>query len=228
MPQTPDLSGTVALVTGASRGLGRALALALGAAGAEVIALARTSGALEELDDAIRAAGGPRATLTPLDVAEDEGLANLGLAIHQRWGRIDLLVHAAAHAGPLSPAEHVDAKVWDRCFAVNARAVSRLIVAAEPLLRPAPRPRAVFFEDRWNRGAFHGAYAASKAAGQTAWEAWAAESARKPLEVVGLAPPPMATALRARFHPGEDRAKLTAADDTAATLLPQVLGERVA
>ncbi|MEM6439861.1 MAG: SDR family NAD(P)-dependent oxidoreductase [Pseudomonadota bacterium] len=222
MSSLPDLSGRVALVTGASRGLGRAMAEALGAARAEVIAVARTSGGLEELDDAIQAAGGPRATLTPLDVTEDDGLANLGLALHGRWGRIDLLVHAAAHAGPLSPAEHVDPKVWDRCFAVNARAVSRIIAVTEPLLRAAPRPRAVFFEDRWNRGPFHGAYAASKAAGQTAWEAWAAESARKPLQVLALAPPPMATALRARFHPGEDRAKLTRPAEAAAALMPEL------
>jgi len=223
MTQTPDLPQTVALVTGASRGLGRALARRLGAEGAQVIAVARTVGGLEELDDDVRAAGGPSPTLVPLDLTAEEGMERLGAAIHERWGRIDLLIHAAAHAAPLSPAEHVDPKAWDRCFALNARATQRLIACAEPLLRAAPAPRAVFFEDRWNRGPFHAAYSASKAAGEIVVRALAEETARKPLSVRLLAPPAMATALRARFHPGEPKDALASPDAAAEALWPEIV-----
>ncbi|MEC9433065.1 MAG: SDR family oxidoreductase [Pseudomonadota bacterium] len=221
---TLELSGKAALVTGASRGLGRALAEALGARGAEVIAVARTVGGLEELDDAIRAAGGPGATLVPLDVTDDKGLERLGAAIHGRWGRLDLWVHAAVHAPPLSPAEHADAKDWDKTFAVNARAVARLIRVVDPLLRAAPAGRAVFFDDTENAGPFHGTYAASKTAARALTGAWAAEAAKFPHTVLHLSPPAMPTALRARFRPGEDRAALTSPAAAAAALLPDLLG----
>ncbi|MAS44785.1 MAG: oxidoreductase [Rhodobacteraceae bacterium] len=221
---TLELSGKAALVTGASRGLGRALAEALGARGAEIIAVARTVGGLEELDDAIRAAGGPGATLVPLDVTDDPGLERLGAAIHQRWGRLDLWVHAAVHAPPLSPAEHADAKDWDKTFAVNARATARLIRVVDPLLRAAPAGRAVFFEDLVNTGPFHGAYAASQAAARAITGAWGEEAAAFRHEVLHLAPPAMPTALRARFRPGEDREALTTPAKAAAALLPDLLG----
>ena len=221
MPDAP-LSGRTVLVTGASRGLGRALAEALGAGGAEVVALARTTGGLEELDDAIRAAGGPRATLVPADVTDDDALARLGAAVHGRWGRLDLLVHAAAHAPPLAPVEHVEGKDLDRALAVNARAVQRLIRVTDPLLRLAPAPRAVFFDDPHDAGRWHAAYAASKAAARVIVEAWAAEHARTPLEVRLLAPPPMPTAVRARFRPGEDPAGLTPPEIAARALLPEI------
>jgi len=219
------LSGRVALVTGASRGLGHALAQALGAAGAEVVALARTTGALEELDDSIRAAGGPRATLVPMDLTDDDALARLGAALHGRWGRLDLLVHAAAHAPPLSPVEHVDAKDLDKAMAVNARAVQRLIMVLDPLLRLAPAPRAAFFDDPHDTGRWHSAYAASKAAGRVFVETWAAETERTALEVRLLTPPPMPTATRARFRPGEDAAALTPPAEAARTLLPEIAPE---
>lgn len=221
---TLELSGKAALVTGASRGLGHAIALALGARGAEVIAVARTVGGLEELDDAIRAAGGPAATLVPLDVTDDAGLERLGAAIHSRWGRLDLWVHCAVNAPPLSPAEHADAKDWDKAFAVNARATARLIRVVDPLLRAAPAGRAAFFDDAVNLGPFHGTYAASKAAARALSGAWAEEAAKFPHAVLHLAPPAMPTALRARFRPGEDRAALTAPAEAAASLLPALLG----
>lgn len=219
-----DLTGKAALVTGASRGLGFALARALGAAGAEVIALARTTGGLEELDDAIRAAGGPPAVLTPLDITDDPGLERLGAAIHARWGRLDLLVHCAVHAPPLSPAEHAPPKDFDRAMAVNARATAQVIRCMDSLLRAAPAGRAVFFDDRHNTGPFHGAYAASKAAARAMTAAWASESGKAPHEVVHVSPPAMPTALRARFRPGEDREALTPPAEAAAALLPEILG----
>lgn len=220
---TQDLAGKAALVTGASRGLGRALAEMIGARGAEVVALARTTGGLEELDDAIRAAGGPSATLAPLDITDDAGVERLGAAIHQRWGRLDLLVHCAVHATPLSPCEHVSARDYDRAHAVNARATWQLIRCMDPLLRAAGG-RAAFFDDPHDTGAFHGAYAASKAAARALTSAWAEETRNMPVQVVHLAPPPMPTAVRARFHPGEDKSALTSPRDAAEALLPDLLG----
>jgi NAD(P)-dependent dehydrogenase (short-subunit alcohol dehydrogenase family) len=204
----------VVLVDGASRGLGYALARAQAARGAHVVALARTSGGLEELDDAIqadaRASGGAgAATLTPLDVTDDDGLARLGAAIHERWGRLDGWMHAAAHAAPCSPAAHADAKDLDRAWAVNARATQRLIRVLDPLLRQAPRAQAVWFDDPRDGAPFFTVHAMTKAAARAAWAAWARESDRAGLRVLRALPPPMPTAHRARFYPGEDRDRLT-------------------
>lgn len=221
----PDLTGRVALVAGASRGLGRALAEALGARGAEVIAVARTVGGLEELDDAIRAAGGPQAVLVPMDVTDDAALERLGAAVFERWRRLDLLVHATVEAPPLSPVEHIAAKDLDRCHAVTARSVTQVIRVADPLLRMAPAGRAAFFDDPHSRGKFHAAYASAKAAARVTVETWAAETAGLGLRVRLLSPPPMTTAVRARFHPGEDRSRLTAPRDAAAALLPAILAD---
>ena len=130
----PDLKGKVALVTGASRGIGRAVALELARAGAHVIALARTQGALEALDDDIRALGG-EATLAPCNVRDFDALDRLGAAIHQRWGKLDILVGNAGVLGPISPLGHVDPKPWDEVMAVNVTANWRLIRSLDPLLR---------------------------------------------------------------------------------------------
>src|SRR5882724_11553343 len=120
------LSDKIALVTGASRGIGRASALALAKAGAHVVAVARTEGGLTELDDEIRAATGAPATLVPMDIAEGEGLDQLGLALHQRLGRLDILVHAAGILGAVTPVSHIEPKQWDRVVAVNLTATYRL------------------------------------------------------------------------------------------------------
>ncbi|TYO89931.1 SDR family NAD(P)-dependent oxidoreductase [Oceanicella actignis] len=216
------LAGKIALVTGASRGLGRALAEELGARGAHVIALARTVGGLEELDDAIRARGG-EATLVPADVSDDDALPRLGAAIHQRWGKLDLWVNCAVHAPPLTPASHLNVKDWDRAMAVNARAQAQLVRMLEPLLRAAPSGVAALMDDPRNDGAFHGAYAASKAAARAAALCWAEECRRLGPKVLLLTPPLMATAVRARFRPGEDRAALATPPAAAARLLPEIL-----
>lgn len=211
----------IALVTGASRGLGYATAAALGARGWQVLAIARTVGGLEELDDAIRAAGGPSATLVPADITDSAALPRLGLAIHERWGRLDLLVHCAAHAPPLAPAPHIADKDMDRAMVVNGTALQRLIVMADPLLRAATSSHAVFCDDPAG-GKFWGGYAASKAAARALVTAYAAESVRTGPKVSLFAPPPMPTALRARFFPGEDRTRLSPCGEVAEALLSSI------
>lgn len=197
----------LAIVTGASRGLGAAIAERLGGRGHHVVAVARTTGALEELDDRIRARGG-EATLAPMDVASPEAMIQLTRAVLDRWGGIDLWVHAAIHAAPLAPAPHVDPKDMEKSIAVNLAATHGLIALFEPLLR-ARGGTALFFEDARGGQPFFGAYGATKAAQMALARSWQAETARLGPRVVIAAPAPMPTGVRARFYPGEDRAALT-------------------
>jgi NAD(P)-dependent dehydrogenase (short-subunit alcohol dehydrogenase family) len=205
----------LALITGASRGLGAALAEAL-AATHHIIAVARTSGALEELDDRIQARGGS-ATLAPMDITDTGAMATLCRGIHDRWGHLDLWLHTAIHAAPLSPANTVTEGDWDKSIAVNATATSVLIPFVAPLL--GATGQAVFFEDARAGQRFFGAYGASKAAQMALVRSWAAESAKIGPKVVIANPAPMPSAVRARFFPGEDREKLTSAADEAHRIL---------
>ena len=217
------LSEKIALVTGASRGLGYALARSLAAEGAHVIALARTAGGLEELDDEIQAAGGA-ATLTPLDLKDDPGLERLGAAIHERWGRLDILAHCAATPAPLSPAEHAAPTDLDGAVATNFRATQRLIRVVDPLLKATDEAQAVFLDDPDVLGAkFFGAYSASKAAARALALSYAAETARIGPRVWLAVPQPMPTALRGRFHPGENRDALVSCDEMAAKLTARIV-----
>lgn len=208
----------LALVTGASRGLGAALAEAL-AASHHVVAVARTTGALEELDDRIQNAGGS-ATLAPMDITNADAMAHLCRGIHDRWSRLDIWVHTAIHAPPLSPADHIDGRDWTRTVATNVTATRVLIGMIAPLLRP--EGRALFFDDPRGGQKFFGAYAASKAAQIALARAWAAETERTGPRVAILTPRPMPTATRARFFPGEDRAALTSPADEARRLLAEL------
>jgi len=211
----------LALVTGASRGLGAALAEELGARGWHVVAVARTTGGLEELDDRISARGGA-ATLAPMDIASDEAMRVLCRGIHDRWGRVDLWAHAAVHAAPLSPAGHVDAKDLEKSIAVNLRATGVLIPFVEPLLRAAPAGTALFFDDPRGGEPFFGAYGATKAAQIALARSWQAETRRTGPRVLIETPAPMPTATRARFFPGEDRTALSPCSAEAARLVPLV------
>ncbi|MEO1492795.1 MAG: SDR family oxidoreductase [Pseudomonadota bacterium] len=216
----PLSSDQIALVTGASRGLGYAVARELGAAGAHVIAIARTVGGLEELDDTIKKSGGST-TLVPLDLTDDPALERLGAAIHERWGRLDRWVHTAVHAPPLTPVPMIDVKDLDASLKLTARTTQRLIRVLDPLLRQAAHPSAVLFDDA--PGAkFHATYAAAKAAQLAYAKAWAAESA--PIALTIATPPSMPTALRARFHPGEDRSTLTDPAIVARRLMAHLAG----
>lgn len=197
----------IALVTGASRGLGAALAEALGARGWHVLAVARTTGGLEALDDRIRAAGGS-ATLVPLDVGDAEGMVRLAGTIAERWGGLDLWAHCAIHAAPLAPAGHVDAKDFQKSVDLNVVATRGLIVLFDPLLR-ARGGTAVFPDDPRAGEKFFSSYGATKAAQIALARSWQAEGARLGPRVVIATPAPMPTATRARFFPGEDRAALS-------------------
>lgn len=199
----------VALVTGASRGLGYAVARQLGAAGTHVIALARTVGGLEELADAIEADGGPNPTLVPLSLGDEGGLQRLGLAINDRWGRLDLVVHAAAHAAPLTPADHLDEADLASSMEVNYRGTARLIVMLAPLLAAAQGSRFIYVADNRAAQPHFAAYGSSKAAAEAVVRSWAAETRRIGPRVEIFHPNPMPTALRARFFPGEDTGTLS-------------------
>lgn len=203
------LDGAVALVTGAGRGLGRAAALALAGLGAQVVATGRTQGALEETDDAIRAAGGA-ATLLPLDLADGAALDMLGPSLFDRFGQLDILVHAAAELGRLTPASHVQMQDWDAAMAAGVGAALRLIRTTAPLLQAAEAGRAVFVTDARARAprAYWAAYGAAKAAQEHLVLSWADEMRRTRLRINLFEPGPMATRLRRLAYPGEDQAAL--------------------
>ncbi|HEU0224366.1 MAG TPA: SDR family NAD(P)-dependent oxidoreductase [Steroidobacteraceae bacterium] len=197
------------MITGASRGLGKALAERFAAEGATLVLVARTSGALEEVDDRVRAAGA-RATLVPLDLADGQAIDQLGGVLAQRFGRLDVLVGCAAELGPLSPLGHLKPQAFERVMAVNATANYRLIRSLDPLLRAAPAGRALFVTCAQARARkpYWGGYAASKAALETLVVAYAAETRRTALRVNLIDPGVMRTRLRASAYPGEDASKL--------------------
>ena len=211
------LDGRIALVTGASRGLGAASAEWLAARGAHVVAVARTTGGLEELDDRMQAAGGS-ATLAPMDVANEAAMAHLCRSIHDRWGKADIWVHAAIHATALTPAGQIREKDLDANIATNIRATARLIAMVGPLIAPSDMATAIFFDDE-GEAMYGGAYAMSKAAQRALVTRWQAESAKHGPRVELLSPKPMPTAVRARFHPGEPREGLAQPRDEAERLL---------
>lgn len=198
-----------ALVTGASRGLGAALAEAFAAEGYHVIAVARTVGGLEELDDRIKTAGG-QATLAPMDVTDAGAMQHLCRSIHDRWGGLDAWAHTAIHAAPLTPADMIDDKDWSKSWEVNVEATRRLIAYVSPLLRARPDARAILFDDPRGGQKFFGSYGATKAAQIALARSWQAETENTGPRVEIVTPEPMPTAVRARFFPGEPREALSA------------------
>ena len=211
----------IALVTGASRGLGAACAERLAAHGYHIVALARTTGALEELDDRIQAKGGS-ATLVPVDLSNDDAMRQICRSIFERWGKLDLMVHAAIHAAPLCPASHIDAKDLEKSLTGNVTATAQLISNTEPLLKAA-KGQAVFFNDPIKSKRFHATYGLTKAAQMRLARSWQDEAQASGITVHILEPAPMPTATRARFYPGEDRAALTPCADEAERLLTPLL-----
>jgi NAD(P)-dependent dehydrogenase (short-subunit alcohol dehydrogenase family) len=210
------LEGSVALVTGASRGIGAAAAIALAGLGAHIVGVARTQGGLEETDDAIRAAGGAT-TLLPLDLLEGDQVDMIGPTLFDRFGRLDVVVHAAATLGKLTPVPHILTDDWSEVVGVNLTAGLRIIRTTAPLLVAAPAGRAVFLTDARasEPGAYWAPYAATKAGLQHLALSWAAEIRTTRLRVNLFDPGAVATRLRRRAFPGEDQAVLPRPEDVA-------------
>jgi NAD(P)-dependent dehydrogenase (short-subunit alcohol dehydrogenase family) len=210
----------IVLITGASRGLGAALAEAFAAKDTQLILIGRTPGALEEVDDRVRARGG-QATLVPLDLLQSEGIDQLGGVLAQRYGRLDVLIGNAAELGTLSPLGHVEPKVFEEVMALNAGANYRLIRSLDALLRAAPAGRAIFVTCSQAREArpFWGAYGASKAALEALVLSYAAEVRRTRVRVNLVDPGPMRTRLRARAYPGEEPDQQPAPETAVAPFL---------
>jgi NAD(P)-dependent dehydrogenase (short-subunit alcohol dehydrogenase family) len=216
-----SLSNKVAVVTGASRGLGRAIALHLAKQGAHIIATARTQGGLEELDDEIKSAGSS-ATLVPMDIMDFPAIDRLGAAIFERWKKLDILIGNAGILGKLTPVPHIDPKSWDEVMAVNVTANYRLIRSLDPLLRLAPHGRAVFVTSGlatkcWP---YWGTYSISKAALEAMVKTYAGEMATTTVRANCFSPGATRTKMRATAMPGEDPTTLPSADEVAEQVVP--------
>jgi NAD(P)-dependent dehydrogenase (short-subunit alcohol dehydrogenase family) len=214
MSTQPRLAGRLALVTGATRGIGRAVATAYAREGAHLILVGRTVGALEEVDDEIRALGGS-ATLLTLDLKQHDKIDALGPTIYTRWQKLDVLVGNAGILGPLSPLPHVTGDAWNEVLEVNLTANWRLIRTLDPLLRRSEAGRAIFVSSgaAATRRAYWGPYSVSKAALEALVQTYAQELADTPARANLINPGPTRTAMRAKAFPGEDPASLKAPED---------------
>jgi NAD(P)-dependent dehydrogenase (short-subunit alcohol dehydrogenase family) len=216
MKSPKQLNGRLALVTGASRGLGRAVALAFAREGAQVIICGRAEGALEEVDDEIRSVGG-KATILKLDLRAGDRIDQLGPTLYQRFGKLDIFVASAGILGPLSPLPHVTAEAWSAVIDINLNANWRLIRTLDPLLKISDAGRAIFVTSGAAAGdtAYWGPYAVSKAGLQTLATTYAAECATTRIQVSVINPGPVRTAMRAKAFPGEDPLTLPAPEEVA-------------
>jgi NAD(P)-dependent dehydrogenase (short-subunit alcohol dehydrogenase family) len=220
------LKDRVALVTGASRGLGRSAALALAKEGAHVIAMARTQGGLTELDDEIKSFGGS-ATLVPADMKDFDAIDRLGAAIFERWKKLDILIGNAGILGKLTPVPHIDQKLWDDVMAVNVTSNYRLIRSLDALLRASDAGRAVFVTSGLAHKcfAYWGPYSISKAALEAMVKTYAAENATTSTRVNCFSPGATRTKMRATAMPGEDPETLPHPDEVAAQIVPMCLAD---
>jgi NAD(P)-dependent dehydrogenase (short-subunit alcohol dehydrogenase family) len=223
---TKLLDGKVALVTGASRGLGYATAIHLAKHGAHIIATARTKGGLEELDDAVKAAGSS-ATLVPMDITDYPAIDRLGAVIFERWQKLDILIGNAGTLGKLTPVAHVDPKVWDDAMAINVTANYRLIRSMDPLLRASAHGRVVFVTSGLSFKClpFWGTYSIGKAALEALMKTYAAEVATTNLRVNCFSPGATRTKMRATAMPGEDPNTLPTPEDVSAQMVQMCKGE---
>ncbi|MFG1348278.1 SDR family NAD(P)-dependent oxidoreductase [Xanthobacter autotrophicus] len=218
------LADKIALVTGATRGIGAATAIELARAGAHVICVGRSDSGLQDMDDNIRAVGGT-ATLVPLDLKDFEAIDRLGGALYERYGRLDVFVANAGVLGPLSPLGHVYPKDWDNIVAVNLTANWRCVRSFDPLLKLSPAGRVVMISSgaAHKARAYWGPYALTKAGLEVLARTWAAESVSGNLKVNLFNPGPIRTLMRAKAFPGEDPMTLPAPEEAAAAILPLCL-----
>ena len=229
------LDGRIALIAGASRGIGAAVARAYGREGAQLVLVARTVGGLEETDDAIRQAGGKTPVLAPLDLADFDGIDRLGAALHERFARLDILVGNAAVLGALTPTGHIDPEVWRQALDINVTANWRLIRGMDPLLRRSDAGRAIFVTSgaAATNPPYWAAYAATKAALEALVRCWAGELGKTAVKANLLDPGVVRTAMRAQAFPGEDPDTLAGPDSIAEAFIRMALpswdrnGERV-
>lgn len=215
MPDSKKLEGRIALVTGATRGIGRAVARRYAAEGAQTVLAARTVGGLEEVDDEIRAAGGLKPLLVPLDLLEFANIDLLGQSLYERYGRLDVLVGNAGLLGTLSPVGHIPPDTWEHTFNLNVTANYRLIRSLDPLLRQSEAGRAIFVTSgaAQKAMAYWAVYAASKAALDMLVKCYAAEITKTKVKANLLSPGPIRTGMRAQAFPGEDPMSLRAPEE---------------
>jgi NAD(P)-dependent dehydrogenase (short-subunit alcohol dehydrogenase family) len=220
MSTAPRLAGRLALITGATRGIGRAVALAYAAEGAHLILVGRTTGALEEVDDEVREAGG-NATLLTLDLKNHDKIDALGPTIYQRWGKLDILVGNAGILGPLSPLGHITAEAWGEVLEINLNANWRLIRTLDPLLRRSDAGRAIFVSSgaAMSRPAYWGPYSVSKAALEALVVTYAREVENTMVRANLINPGPTRTGMRAKAFPGENPASLKPPDHATPTFV---------
>jgi NAD(P)-dependent dehydrogenase (short-subunit alcohol dehydrogenase family) len=220
------LEGKVALITGASRGLGYATALHLAKEGAHIIATARTRGGLEELDDAVKAAGST-ATLVPMNITDYDAIDRLGAAIFERWKKLDILIGNAGTLGKLTPLAHLDPKIWDDSLAINVTSNYRLIRSMDTLLQAAPAGRAVFVTSGLATKCFPywGTYSVGKAALEALMRTYAGEVATTNTKVNCFSPGPTRTKMRATAMPGEDPETVPTAEEVSAQMLEMCVAE---
>jgi len=207
---TGRLQDRIAVITGASRGIGRAVALSMAAEGAHVILVARTVGGLEEVDDEIRKVGG-KATLVPFDLTDLPAIDRLGATIFERWGKLDILVGNAGSLGTLTPLSHLEPKDWDKTLAINVTANWRMIRSFEPLLKRSDAGRVIFVTSGAAQKCkpYWGSYSVTKAALDAMMKTWAAETEKTQIRVNSVSPGPTRTAMRKKAMPGEDPTTLT-------------------
>ena len=220
------LKDRIALITGASRGIGRAVAEKFAQEGAHVLLLARTRKGLEEADDRIRAAGG-KATLIPVDLADGKTIDALGPSLYERFGRLDVLVGNAAILGRLSPLTHIPSELWEKSFAVNVTANWRLIRTLDPLLRRSEAGRVIFVTSSVARSgrAYWAPYAVTKAALEALAMTYANETSDSAIKVNLIDPGATATSMRAEAYPGEDQATLPSPEKVAEAFVPLAMPE---
>ena len=215
-----DMKNKIALITGASRGLGRSVAKSLAKKGVELILVARTISALEELDDEIKSIGS-KSTIVPMDLEDNEAIDILGGEIHKKWGKLDILVSSAATVGEVTPVSHLDPKIWNKVINLNLSVNFRLIRSFEPLLKKSNQSYAIFISDNNSKlpKPFWAPYNISKLGLETLIAIWKKEITRTNIKALIFEPGDMKTAMRASFMPGEKNKNLNNPEDISETIM---------